>query len=89
MDADIPDDEFKRMNRLASRSHQVTVELARCYFCSNSFVSRTFRLWNSFSISCLAGLYNLVFSWYLIVTTSLAISCLLCQFIALSLRPLA
>lgn len=86
MNADISDDELKRMNRLATRSYQVTVELATCYFCSNNFVSRTFPLWNSFSISCLAGLCNLVFSWYLIVNSSLAISFLLCQSIAQSLR---
>ena len=52
---------FKRNTRLAARSHQFTVKLARCNrgFYANSFFSRTSRLWNSLPAFCFPDGYNL------------------------------
>ncbi len=53
--------EFQRLTRLASRSHLFTVETPKCsrLFYSNSFMSRTSRLWNSLPYSCFPESYNL------------------------------
>ncbi|CAE1293373.1 unnamed protein product [Acanthosepion pharaonis] len=50
--------EFKRSSRLASRSHPFTVETVKCsrFFYTNSFMSRTSRLWNS--LPCFSDSYN-------------------------------